>query len=113
MRMFKLYEKVLNVARHTDASLAGCVVPLDVNTRKFVAIHVELYPVELLESIAEMVEVFYPNILHSKVINHDAELDWMPFVAPEAWGGFGLVISFSKKQNWRRLLARMPAWGSP
>jgi hypothetical protein len=40
--MFKLDEKVLNVAGHTDATPASCVVPFDVNTRKFVAGHVEL-----------------------------------------------------------------------
>jgi hypothetical protein len=52
---------------------------------------------ELLENVAEMVEVFYLNILHPKVINYEAELDGTPFVAQEAWGGIGLVISFGKK----------------
>ncbi len=56
--MFELDEKVLDVAVHTDATPAGCVVPFDVNTRKFVSSHVELDPVELLENITEMVEVF-------------------------------------------------------
>ncbi len=92
--MFKLDEKVLDVARHTNATPAGCIVPFDVNTRKFVAGHVELDPVELLEHIAEMVEVFEPNILHPKVINNETELDGTPFVVPEAWGGFGFVISY-------------------
>jgi hypothetical protein len=96
--MFGLDEKVLNVARHsTDMTLAGCVVPFDVNTCKLVTSHVELDPMEHLENIAKMVEVFYPNILHPKLINYETELDGMPFVAPEAWGGFGLVISISKK----------------
>ncbi len=45
----------------------------------------------------EMVEVFKPNILHPKVINNETELDGKPFVAPEARGGFGFIISFSKK----------------
>jgi hypothetical protein len=52
---------------------------------------------ELLENIGETVKVFYPNILHPKVINNETELDGTPFVAPEAWGGVGLVISLSKK----------------
>jgi hypothetical protein len=56
--MFKLDEKVLDVAGHTDATPAGCMVPFDVNTRKFVACYVELNPMELLENITEMVEVF-------------------------------------------------------
>jgi hypothetical protein len=56
--MFKLDEKVLNVAGHTYATPAGCIVPFDVNTRKFVAGHVELDPMELLDNIAEIVEVF-------------------------------------------------------
>jgi hypothetical protein len=95
--MFKLNEKVLDVTGHTDATPVGHVVPFDVNTCKFVASHVELDTVELLENIAEMVEVFKPNILHLKVINNQTELDETPFVALEAWGGFCFVISFSKK----------------
>jgi hypothetical protein len=67
---FKFDEKVLNVARHTDATLASCVVPFDVNTHKFVAVHVELDPVELLENIAEMVEVIKPKIFHPKAVNN-------------------------------------------
>ncbi len=83
--MFKLDEQVLNVPGHTDATLASYVVPFDVNTRKFVAGHVELDPVELLENIVEMVEVLELNILHPKVTNDETELDGTPFVvAPEA-----------------------------
>ncbi len=51
MQMFKLDEKVLDVARHTDTTPAGCVVPLDVNNHKFVIGHVKLDPMELLENI--------------------------------------------------------------
>jgi hypothetical protein len=67
--MFKL-DKVFNVAGHTDATPVGCVVPFVINTSTFVASHVELDPVELLETIAEMVEVFKPNIPRPKVINN-------------------------------------------
>jgi hypothetical protein len=73
--MLKLDEKVLDVAGHTDTTPAGCVVPLDVNTCKFVASHVELDPMELLENIAEMVKVFCPNILHPKLIT--MRQNWM------------------------------------
>jgi hypothetical protein len=84
--MFKLDEKVLNVAGHTDTTPAGCIVSLDVNTRKFVAGHIELDPMDLLENITDMVEVFYSNILHPKVINNETELDGMPFAVQKAWG---------------------------
>ncbi len=109
--MFKFDEKVLDEAGHTDTTPAGCVVPLDVNTRKFVAGHVEMDPMELLENIAEMVEVFYPNILHPKVINYEAELDGTPFVTPEAWGGFGLVISLGKKAGLEEIVGKNAGLG--
>jgi hypothetical protein len=54
--MFKLDEKDLN--GHTDATPGGCFVPIDVNTCKLVAGHVELHPMEFLENIVKMVEVF-------------------------------------------------------
>jgi hypothetical protein len=109
--MFKLDEKVLDVAGHTDATPASCVVPFDVNTHKFVAGHVEMDPVELLESIAEMVEMFEPNILDPKVINNETELDGMPFVVPEARGGFGFVISFSKKVGLEEIIGKNAGLG--
>jgi hypothetical protein len=113
MRMYKLDEKCLDVAGHTDATPAGCIVPFDVNTCKFVAGHVELDPMELLDHIAEMVEVFEPNILHPKVINYETELDGMPFVATEARDEFGLVISFSKKVGLEEIVGKDAAWGRP
>jgi hypothetical protein len=61
---------------------------------------------ELFENIAEMVEVLYPNILHPKVINYETELDGMPFVAPEAWGGVGLVISLSNKAGLEEIVGK-------
>jgi hypothetical protein len=109
--MFKLDEKVLDVAGHTNATLVGCVVPFDVNTHNFVAGHVELDPMELLEKIAEMVEVFEPNILHPKVINNKTELNGTPFVAPEAQGEFGFVISFSKKVGLEEIIGENASLG--
>jgi len=42
--------------------------------------------------------VFDSNIFYTKVIHYEAELDGMPFVEPEARGGFSLVVvAFSKK----------------
>ncbi len=110
-QMFELDEKVLDVAGHTDTTPAGCVVLFDVNTRKLVAGHVELDPMELLENIADMVEVFYPNILHPKVINYETELDGTPFVAPEARGGFGLAISLSKKAGFEEIVGKNAGLG--
>jgi hypothetical protein len=104
--MFELDEKILNVAGHTDSTTSGCVVPFDVNSSKFVAGHVELDPMELLENIAAMIEVFYPNILHPNVINNETELDGMPFVVPEAGGGVGLVISLSQKAGLEEIVGK-------
>jgi hypothetical protein len=74
-----------------------CIVPFDSNTRKFISGHVALDPVKLLENVQEVVEVFDSNIFHTKVIYNEAELDGMPFVAPEAGGGFSFIIALSKE----------------
>jgi hypothetical protein len=109
--MFELDEKVLDVAGHTDTTPAGCVVPFDVNTHKLVAGYVELDPMELLANIAEMVEVFYPYILHPKVINYETKLYGTPFVVPEAWGGYGLVIVLSKKAGLEEIIGKIAGLG--
>ena len=41
--------------------------------------------------------MFDSHIFHTKVIYNEAELDGMPFVAPEARGGVSFIIAFSKK----------------
>jgi len=37
--------------------------------------------------------VFFANMFHSKVIDDQCELDWVPFVAPESWYELALVIA--------------------
>jgi hypothetical protein len=49
--MLEFDVEVFNVTWHTDATVTSCIVPCDVNTRKFTSGHVELDPVELLENI--------------------------------------------------------------
>ena len=81
--MFKLNEQVFNVTWHTDATLTFYVVPFDINTRKFITSHVVLDPMEFLEKIKEVVEVFDSNIFYPKVIYDEAQLDGTPFVVLE------------------------------
>ena len=69
--MLELDEKILDIAGHIDATVASHVVLIDFYTCKFITGHVELDPVELLENIKEIVEVFDANILNPKVINLD------------------------------------------
>jgi len=56
-----------------------------------------LDPVEFLENIQEVVEVFESDVFYTKVIYDEAELDGAPFVAPETRGGFSFIIAFSKQ----------------
>jgi hypothetical protein len=74
-----------------------CIVPFDSNTRQFISGHVALDPIELLENVQEVVEVFDSNIFHTKVIYNEAEFDGTPFVVPEAGGGFSFIIALSKE----------------
>jgi hypothetical protein len=95
--MFKLNEQVFDVTWHTDATATICIVPFDIDTRKLISVHVELDPMEFLENVQEVVEVFDSNVFYTEVIYDEAELDGTPFVAPEARGGFSFIIAFSKK----------------
>ena len=68
MGMFKLNEQVFDVTWHTNATATICIVPFDINTRKLISSHVELDPVEFLENVQEVVEVFDSKIFYTKVI---------------------------------------------
>jgi hypothetical protein len=84
--MFKLNEQGFNVTWHADATATICIVPFDINTRKFITGHVELDTGKFLENVQEVVEVFNSDVFYTKVINDETELDGMPFVAPETRG---------------------------
>jgi hypothetical protein len=109
--MLKLNEQVFDVPWHADATATICIVPFDINTRKFISGHVALDPVEFLENVQEVVEVFDSNIFHTKVIYNEAELNGTPFVAPEARGGFSFVIAFSKKAGSEEIVGQNASLG--
>ena len=71
----------------------------------------KLDPMESLEKIKEVVEVFNSNIFYAKVINNEAELDGKPFVAPETRGGFHLVVAFSKKARSEEIVGQDASLG--
>jgi hypothetical protein len=104
--MFKLNEQVVDVTWHTDATLMFYVVPFNINTRKFIPSHVALDPMEFLEKIKEMVEVFDSNIFDPKVIYNETELDGAPFVAPETRGGISFIVAFGKEVRTEEIIGQ-------
>ena len=55
--------------------------------------------------------MFDSNIFYTKVIHYEAELDGTPFVAPEARGGFSLVVAFSKKAGSEEIVGQNASLG--
>jgi hypothetical protein len=68
---------------------------------------------EFLEKIKEMVEVFDSNIFDPKVIYDEAELDGVPFVAPEARSGISFVVAFGKKARLEEIVGQDAGLGKP
>jgi len=55
--------------------------------------------------------VFDSNIFYTRVIHYEAELDGTPFVAPEARGGFSLIVAFSKKARSEEIVGQNASLG--
>ncbi len=53
-----------------------------------------------------MVEVFNAHVFHTKVINNEAELDWLPFVAPETRSGSRFVVAFSFEAGVKKIVGQ-------
>jgi len=87
------------------------IVPFDVNTSKLISGHVDLDPVKFLENIKEVVEVFDSNLINTKVINNETELDETPFVVPETRGGFSFIVTFSKKAGSEEIVGQNAGLG--
>ncbi len=76
--MFEFDEDLVDVPWHADAAALASVVPFDVDAGKLVTRHVGLHPMIFLEEVWKMVEVFNAHVFHTKVIDDEAELDWLP-----------------------------------
>jgi hypothetical protein len=83
-RMLELGEYVVDVSRDAESAAPVVVVPLDGDASKFVAGHVELDAMVFLEEIDEEVKMLNAHIFNAKIVDYEAELKGMPFVAPEA-----------------------------
>jgi hypothetical protein len=70
-----------------------------------------LDPVKFLENIKEVVEVFDSNLINTKVINNETELDETPFVVPETRGGFSFIVTFSKKAGSEEIVGQNAGLG--
>ena len=53
-----------------------------------------------------MVEVFNAHVFHTKVIDDEAELDGLPFVAPETRSGSRFVVSFGFKAGAKKIVGQ-------
>ncbi len=58
-----------------------------------------------------MVEVFYAHVFHSKVIDNEAELDWLPFVAPETRSGSCFVVAFGFEAGAKKIVGQDTSLG--
>jgi hypothetical protein len=56
------------IAWHTDVAAVRSIVPFDVHASKFIACHVVLDAMELLEDIQEVGEIFQAHIFYAKVV---------------------------------------------
>jgi hypothetical protein len=57
--------------------------------------------------------VFDSNIFYAKVVDDEAELEGMPFVAPEARCGGCFIESFSKEVEMKKIIAQDTSLGKP
>ena len=47
----------------------------------------------LEEGVVKVVGVAFVDVFYAEVVNNEAEEDWAPLVAPEAWDGGTLVVA--------------------
>ena len=81
------------VARHGEMHLAADVVPGQLDADVLFSLPVGLDVVVGADGVDKMLGMLPPDILDSKVIDYQCELDWSPFVEPEPVDEGALVVS--------------------
>ena len=86
-------KEVFDVILDGQAKGAFGVVPGEIDAGKLGAGPVLGDLIMLEEDIAKVIGVAFFDVFYAKVVNDKAEEDWAPLVAPEAWGGWTLVVT--------------------
>jgi hypothetical protein len=92
-----LYEGFVDVPGHMAIDMSKCVVLGEMNTTKKRTRHFDCHGVVILQCIDEVVHVVNVGDLDARIINHQAERDVFPDVAPETRCMLALVIPFDGK----------------
>ena len=88
------FEKdVFDVILDGQATRAFGVVPGEIDAGKSGAGPVLGDFIMLEEDVAKVIGVAFVDVFYAEVVNNYAEEDWAPLVAPEAWGGWTLVVT--------------------
>jgi len=95
--MLELMEGLFNVARHGHVDSAGDVVPLECHAKEAFAGPLGGDVIERRESVNEVLGMFLPNILDSKVVDDEAEGDGTGGMSEEAGSVFGGTVTVSGK----------------
>jgi hypothetical protein len=72
--------------------LACGVVPVEHEAKVLHAFPIDVNLVVLLEYAGEMFDVFFVDVLHSKVVDNKDEADWTPIVMPIPWCDLALSV---------------------
>ncbi len=95
-------ESLLNVTWHGYMDLACGIVPVKCEAKVLRTFPININLVVLLEYAGKMFNVFFADVLHSKVIDNKGEADWAPVVMPISW----CDLAFQYPALWRHLVRR-------
>jgi hypothetical protein len=68
------------------------LVPVKHEAKVLSAFPINVDLVVLFEYAGEMFDVFFVDVLHSKVVDNEGEADWAPIVTPISWCDLALLV---------------------
>ena len=70
------------------------IIPINIYPQVPFSLLIVVYLVVISENLHEVLCVVFSDIFHIKIINADSEVDQAPFMFPNSWINFTLVIAF-------------------
>jgi hypothetical protein len=104
---------LLNIQWHQKVYLLAGIVPFDGESAVTFSFHFKQAYKVFRHRLYQVLGVFFPNLFYPKVFNNERKGDGMPFMCPQPWRCFALVIAVLLQPFCQELLGDYPRLWEP
>ena len=103
---FESFEGVRNIFWHGKVNAAGVIIPIKSQSEVALDFPVCCNVIVFFDAFNEMVRMLLTNVIYSKIVHDECEIDRPPFMCPETGCKFSLVVAMGVEEWFKECLGK-------